>query len=104
MKLPKTKNRYCPYCRKHTEHKVIISKNKTPGSARPMGRYSKSRTGFGKGHGNLGRYGSKPPVSKWKLTGAKSSKKMDLRYECKVCKRASVQKHGTRAKKVEFKQ
>ncbi len=95
--------RLCPKCRKHTEQKVTQAKNRTPGSARPMGRYSKARTGFGKGHGNLGRYGSKPPVGRWKMTGAKGSKKMDLRYECKECKKISVQKKGKRAKKVEFK-
>tara|TARA_Y100000310_G_C20687549_1_gene820049 strand:- start:2019 stop:2330 length:312 start_codon:yes stop_codon:yes gene_type:complete len=103
MKLPKITNRYCPKCKKHTEHKISNSKSRTPGSARPMGRYSKSRTHFGKGHGNLGRYGSKPPVGKWKMTGSKSSKKTDLRYQCKDCKKTQVQKKGTRAKKVEFK-
>jgi ribosomal protein L44E len=25
MKLPKTIKRYCPYCKRHTEHKVMIS-------------------------------------------------------------------------------
>jgi|TARA_Y100000310_G_scaffold73179_1_gene69350 large subunit ribosomal protein L44e len=103
MKLPKTVKRLCPYCKKHTEHKITQAKSRTPGSARPMGRYSKARTGFGKGHGNLGRYGSKPPVGRWKMTGSKGSKKTDFRYECKVCKKSHVQKKGIRAKKVEFK-
>ncbi|MDP7115834.1 MAG: 50S ribosomal protein L44e [Candidatus Woesearchaeota archaeon] len=103
MKLPKAAKRYCPKCKKHTEHKISMSKSRTPGSARPMGRYTKARTGFGKGHGNLGRYGSKPPVGKWKMTGAKSSKKSDLRYQCKECKKSHTQRKGFRAKKFEFK-
>ena len=63
MKKPKTVKRYCPYCKKHTEHKVLQSKKKTPGSAHPLAQFAKKRAGFGKGHGNLGKYGSKPPVS-----------------------------------------
>jgi len=31
------------------------------------------------------------------------SKKTDLRYECKECKKTHMQKKGFRAKKVEFK-
>ena len=103
MKLPKAIMRLCPYCRKHTEHKVYMSKSKTPGSAHPLSKYAKSRSGFGKGTGNLGKMGSKPPISKWKMTGAKSTKKSDLRYECKVCKKSHIQRKGFRAKKMEFK-
>ena len=103
MKKPKTIKRLCPYCKKHTEHKVAAAKKKTPGSAHPLGKNAKKRTRFGKGKGNLGKYGSKPPISKFKMTGKKSSKKTDFRYECKVCKTSHVQKKGIRAKKVEFK-
>ncbi len=95
--------RFCPKCKKHTEHKISLSKARTPGSARPMGRYAKSRTGFGHGYGNLGKYGSKPPISKWKMTGAKSSKKTDIRYQCLTCKKSQTQRKGFRAKKIEFK-
>jgi len=105
MKLPKTVNRYCPHCKKHTEHKVALAKRKTPGSAHPMSYGSKKRArlrGSARGYGNLGRY-SKPAISKWKMTGKKSSKKTDLRYTCNVCKKTHVQKKGFRAKKIEFK-
>lgn len=102
MKLPKTMKRLCPYCKKHTEHKVTQSKKKTPFAARPLSISGKKRRGFGKGCGNLGTRGSKPAIGKFKLTGKKVSKKTDLRYECKECKKKHVQKRGVRAKRVEF--
>jgi large subunit ribosomal protein L44e len=104
MKIPKLLKRHCPYCKKHTEHKVTQAKKRTPGAARPLAKAAKKRTGFGKGYGNLGRYGSRPPVAKFKMTGKKSSKKTDLRYQCKECKKSHTQKKGVRAKRVEFKQ
>jgi len=102
MKIPKITKRYCPYCKKHSEHKITQSKKRTPGSAHPLAKFAKTRSGFGKGKGNLGKFGSKPPVSKWKMTGKKASKKTDFRYECKQCKKQHIQKKGIRAKRVEF--
>jgi len=57
--------------------------------------------GRARGMGNLGRY-SKPAITKWKMTSKKPTKKTDLRFECKVCKKAHVQRKGIRAKRVEF--
>jgi len=105
MKKPKVVKRYCPYCKKHTEHKVASAKRKTPSSAHPMGYGSKVRArlrGAARGHGNLGRY-SKPAVSKFKMAGKKISKKTDLRYTCKACGKSHNQRKGIRAKRVEFK-
>ena len=105
MKMPKTVRRLCPYCKKHTEHKVANAKRKTPSSVHPMSYGSKTRArlrGAARGYGNRGRY-SKPAISKWKATGKKISKKTDLRYTCKECKKTHVQKKGVRAKRVEFK-
>ncbi|MBN2420676.1 50S ribosomal protein L44e [Candidatus Woesearchaeota archaeon] len=104
MKLPKQQNRFCPKCRKHTMHKVLIAKKRTKGTARPLSRGSLVRAhkrSEGIGIGGHGRY-SKPP--KPKMTGKKQSKKTDLRYECSICKKQQVQRKGIRAKKVEFKQ
>jgi len=101
-KYPKTVNRYCPTCRKHTEQKVTQAKKKTRGTAHPLSWGSRNRIerrGRGKGFGNTGKY-SKP--AKPKMTGKKQSKKTDFRYECKICKKQSVQRKGFRAKKVEF--
>ena len=104
MKLPKLKNRYCPFCKKHTEHKVIEGKKRTRGTAHPLSHGSKKRI-KARGRfstGNKGKY-SKPAISKWRMTGKKQSKKTDLRYECSVCKKKHQQKKGFRAKKVELK-
>ncbi len=104
MKIPKTIMRYCKKCKKHTEHKVSAAKRKTPGSKHPLSYGSKKRArrrGFARGFGNMGRY-SKKAVSAFKMTGKKQTKKTDFRYECKECKKISVQNHGIRAKKVEF--
>lgn len=102
MKLPKSKMKYCPFCKKHTEHKISLAKKKTHGSVHPLARYAKKRSGYGKGTGNLGKYGSKPAQNKFKMSGKKLSKKTDLRYTCKECKKTWVQRYGIRAKKVEF--
>jgi large subunit ribosomal protein L44e len=103
MKIPKQINRFCPYCRKHTPHKVTLAKKRTRGTAHPLSRGSKVRIhmrGQDVGVGNKGRY-SKPP--KPKMTGKKQTKKTDFRFECTVCKKQHVQSKGVRAKKVEFK-
>jgi large subunit ribosomal protein L44e len=101
MKIPKSIKRYCPFCKKHTEHKVSQNKTKNPSSLKKGSKYRARRRGQARGFGNLGRY-SKPAISKFKRTGAKTTKKTDLRYECKICKKTHAQKQGIRAKKVEF--
>lgn len=102
MKIPKIKKRYCPYCKKHTDHKVASAKKKNPSSLTYGSKIRAKKRGAARGHGNLGRY-SKPAISKFKMTGKKSSKKTDLRYECKVCKKTHAQKKGFRARRIEFK-
>ena len=102
MKLPKSIKRHCPYCKKHTEHKVAQAKKRKPRSMTYGSKVRAKRRGSARGIGNRGRY-SKPAISKFKMTGKKMSKKTDLRYECKECKKTHMQKKGLRAKKVEFK-
>lgn len=104
MKFPKNVNRYCPYCRKHTPHKLEVAKAKTRSSTRPLSRYSRSRTnarGLTKGMGNKGKY-SMPPIKKRKMMNKKLSKKIDLRYECLECNKMSQRAKGFRAKKFEL--
>ena len=105
MKLPKTRNTYCPFCKKHTEHRVLQAKRKTMGTAHPMGYGTKlrARRRGRRGPGNLGRY-SKPPITKWTMANRKTSKKVDLRFECVKCKKQHIAGDSWRAKKVEFKQ
>ena len=102
MKVPKLMNRHCPYCNKHTQHKVTLSKRRARNATRPLSFGSTKRIkmrGERRGAGNLGRY-SKP--TKPKMIGKKASKKTDFRYECSVCKKQHMQASGIRAKKVEF--
>ena len=101
MKIPKTVRRYCPYCKKHTIHKVLQTKKGKPRSLSYGSKVRAKKRGQARGLGSLGRY-SKPAVSKWKMTGKKHSKKTDLRYQCTVCKRSHTQSKGVRTKKVEF--
>ena len=101
MKIPKSLKRYCKYCRKHTEHKVAQNKKRQPSSLSRGSKYRARLRGRARGVGNLGRY-SKPAVTKFKRTGAKSTKKTDLRYTCSVCKKMTNQPYGIRAKRVEF--
>ncbi|MBI4738741.1 50S ribosomal protein L44e [Candidatus Woesearchaeota archaeon] len=102
MKLPKIIKRHCPYCNKHAPHKLSQAKRRSPGSAHPLAKAAKPRTGFGKGMGNLGKYGSKPAIGSFKMTGKKTTKKTDIRYECSECKKTHSQRKGFRAKKLEF--
>jgi large subunit ribosomal protein L44e len=104
MKLPKVTKRYCPKCGKHTEQKIAASKKKGMGSVHTLSRGSKSRIterGEWRGVGNQGRF-SRPPVASRKRTGAKQSKKTDLRYQCSECKKTYTQSSGIRTKKLEF--
>ena len=102
MKLPKTVNRYCPYCKKHTPHRVTPNKKRNPRTMTYGSKLRARRRGQARGVGNMGRY-SKPAISKFKMTGKKSTKKTDLRYECSECKKMHIQRGGFRSRKIEFK-
>ncbi len=105
MKIPKTGKRYCSRCKKHTEQ--IISQAKSAGRSKthPMSKGSRTRMrkrGLDRGFGNKGKT-SRGAIASFKRTGAKTSKKVDLRYKCKECNKISVQKSGFRVKRPEFK-
>lgn len=93
MKYPKTVNRYCPHCRKHTEHRVKRVKRKGRGQAHPMSQSQKRFKRKLKGYGSFPRpnpKGSGKPV-----------KKVDLRFECQECHKKQTKK-GFRVKRLEF--
>ena len=103
MKMPKLTQRYCRYCKKHTENKVTQYKTGGKRGALTHGAIPRARKrGLGRGFGNRGKWGSKPAISKFKRTGAKSSKKTTLQYTCQVCKKTTQQTQGFRAKKLEL--
>ena len=105
MKIPRSVQRLCPFCKKHTEHKVTIQKFKGLNKTHTQTKWSQTRTkkrGRRSGIGNLGRF-SRPSIANRKMTGAKTSKKTDLRYTCQECKKTHTQRKGTRTKKAEMK-
>jgi len=101
MKRNKKTMRYCPYCRKHTEHLISLAKKRERGTLKRGSLARAKKRGRGVGYGNLGRWGSKP--TKPKMTGKKTTKKFDLRFKCSVCNKMHMQAKGKRAKKLELK-
>lgn len=63
------------------------------------------KRGLGRGYGNLGKWGSKVTARhpKPKRSGAKSTKKVNLKLTCEQCNK-SIIKIGKRAKKIELKE
>lgn len=100
MKIPKQMKTYCKKCKKHTVHKVTQAKGKNRG-ALTWGSIQRAKKRGRGGVGNKGRWGSKPAISKWKRTGAKTSKKTNLILTCNECKSKQI-RSGQRAKKVEL--
>jgi large subunit ribosomal protein L44e len=99
MKIPKNKKRYCPKCKKHTDHKISQVKSGNKRGTLKRGSIQRATKRSVPGTGNKNRWGSKP--AKPKRTGAKTSKKTNLKYTCSSCKKSTIQKFGIRAKKVE---
>ena len=100
MKLPKTTNRYCPYCKKKTEHKINVVSTGAKRGTLTRGSISRAKArGLGRRIGNKGKWGSKPAVSKFKRK-SKTTKKTNIMYTCSECKKSKYQKKGQRAGKV----
>ena len=98
MKIPKTTNRYCPYCKKKTQHKIKVIG--TGGLRGTLTRGSISRgkkRGLGTGIGNKGKWGSRPAVTKYKRK-AKTNKKTNIMYTCQECKKSKY-RQGRRNKR-----
>ncbi len=103
MKKPKKVRRYCKFCKKHTEQKVEnITSSKPRGSLKRGSIIRAMKRGLGRGYGNLGKWGSKPPVSQFKRK-TKSTKKTNLIYICTVCNKINLQRKGIRTGKIEIK-
>ncbi len=101
MKIPKTIQRYCPYCKKKTQHKVSeVSSGARRGAMKRGGKSRMRKRGLWRGKGNLGKY-SKPGITKWKRK-TKSTKKTNLLYTCKECKKSHQQKKGKRTGKLQI--
>ncbi len=103
MKIKSTVRKYCPFCNKHTEHKVSqVKSGGKRGSLRKGSLIRAKKRGLGRGFGNLGKYGSKPAVSSFKRT-TKSSKKIALQLTCQTCKKSHIANIPHRVKRIEIK-
>ena len=101
MKIPKKTKRFCPYCKKHTEQKVLEVGTGIKRGA--MARGGKTRVhlrGLNRGFGNHGRF-SKKPIGKYKRK-TKTTKKTNLVYQCSECKKKKYQKKGKRTGKLQI--
>jgi len=99
MKIPKQTFRYCPYCRKKTEQKIkLVGTGFQRGTLTRGSKFRAKLRGLGRGIGNKGKWGSKPAQSKFKRK-TKTTKKTNIMYTCKVCKKSKYQKKGQRLSK-----
>ena len=99
MKIPKSVNRYCPYCNKKTKQKVKLVGTGFKRGTLTRGSIARGKSrGRGRGIGNKGRWGSKPAVSKFKRK-SKTTKKTNILYTCETCGKSKYQKKGKRAGK-----
>ncbi|MBI2972082.1 MAG: 50S ribosomal protein L44e [Candidatus Aenigmarchaeota archaeon] len=91
MIIPKTQKRYCPFCKKHTEHTVEEAKRK------PRRTLSRGQRRFLRKMSGYGSFPKENPKGREKPT-----RKLDFRYVCKECKKKHSVGRGFRLKKTEF--
>lgn len=100
MKIPKTTKRFCPYCKKKTEQKIKVVGTGFKRGTLTRGSIARAKKrGLGRGIGNKGKWGSRPPLSKHKRK-SKTTKKTNIMYTCNACGKSKYQKKGKRAGKV----
>ena len=92
MIIPKTQRRYCPFCRKHTEHTIEEAKRK------PRRKVSRSQRRFLKKMQGYGSFPKENPKGREKPT-----RKTDFRFVCKECGKKHTIGSGYRIKKIEIK-
>ncbi|MBR9682851.1 MAG: 50S ribosomal protein L44e [Candidatus Aenigmarchaeota archaeon] len=92
MNIAKAQRRYCPICKKHTDHDVKkVSVGKAKGAmAQGQRRFKRKLRGFGS-------FPKPNPKDR-----AKPTRKLDLSYKCKDCGKAHNVGKGYRVKKFEL--
>ncbi|PIN99625.1 50S ribosomal protein L44e [archaeon CG10_big_fil_rev_8_21_14_0_10_43_11] len=96
MKVPRSMKRYCPTCKTHEEQKVVRVKAR---AKNPLGRIERIRSArIQKGYGST----PYPQPQKSKRHKKKLSKKPDIRFECKNCKKQHPYQSSKRTKKFEL--
>lgn len=81
MKMPNKFRTHCPYCKKHTIHKVERVKRGRASSITRIERQKRRSYGIG----NRGKFSKVPG-------GDKPTKRVNLRYRCNVCHKAHTRK------------
>lgn len=91
MKIPKNQKKYCPFCKKHTEHIVEEAKR------RPRRQDTRSQRRFLRKLKGYGSFPKENPKGREKPT-----RKLDFRYKCTVCNKKHIIGEGFRSKKIEM--
>ncbi|CAG1008950.1 MAG: 50S ribosomal protein L44e [Candidatus Methanoperedens sp.] len=91
MKIPKNFNTYCPSCKTHTLHVVERVKKGQASTLTRIVRQKARHTGIG----NSGKFSKVPG-------GDKPTKRINLRYRCKTCKKAHQKPKCFRSGKFEI--
>ena len=100
MKLPKTTNRFCPFCKKKTKQKIdLVSTGKKRGTLKRGSLTRAKARGSIPGKGNKGRYGSRPAIKKWKRKTKATTRKVVI-YTCQECKKSKHAKNSRRVSKL----
>lgn len=100
MKIPREIKRYCPFCRKHQIH--VVKQVKTAGRRKSALKFGERRR-----RPNIDRgYGGSPyPKTEHGVKyGAKVTKKVMVKYTCKVCNKSHQNAKPVRLKKFEILQ
>ncbi|MEA3329374.1 MAG: 50S ribosomal protein L44e [Nanoarchaeota archaeon] len=101
MKKPKLVNRFCPSCKKKTQHKTKLLATGVKRGTLTWGSLSRmKKRGAIPGTGNKGR-GSKPAIKNWKRK-TKNTKRNVFIYTCQECKKSHQSKNSLRASKIVF--
>jgi len=102
MKKPKITNRFCPSCKKKTEHKIkLVATGVKRGTLKRGSIQRAKKRGAYPGMGNKPKGGSKPAIKNWKRK-TKNTKRHVFLYTCTTCKKSHQSKSGKRASKVVF--
>ena len=93
MKVPKQMNKYCPWCKTKTEHKVTPIKNKP----RPKTKKHALKWGIRQMARVLAGYGGFPRT---KGSKSKVSTHPTFKLMCLKCKKSTIKNYKDRSKKV----
>ncbi|HKZ49791.1 MAG TPA: 50S ribosomal protein L44e, partial [Candidatus Nanoarchaeia archaeon] len=92
MKLPKQISKYCPSCKAHQAHKIVLERTKP----RPLTQKHALRWGVRHfAHVSSGYGGSPRPIIHSK---AKVTKKANMRFQCSKCGKSHFKQHPRRIK------